>query len=154
MGFFGRRQSQGWNGWARRPKVDTSKYKKAHPNLKPVSSQGLTIARSFWGKGWCDHFEAMADFDNRLPRGRTYCRNGSILHLEVAAGGVGAVVAGSDIYYIIMNVKPLPPERWQAINNACQGSIATVIDLLKGTLSPEIMKVICDPKTGMFPLRD
>ncbi|MDR2454987.1 MAG: hypothetical protein LBE49_00110, partial [Deltaproteobacteria bacterium] len=153
MSFYGRR-SGGWSGWQNRPKANKQKYARSHPNLKPVSVEGRAIASSFWGQSWCRHFEAMADFDNRLPRGRTYCRNGSILHLEVSAGAAGAVVAGSDFYDVIMNVKPLPPGRWEAIKRACQGSIATVIDLLKGRLSPDVMKVICDPQAGMFPLRD
>src|SRR2546428_524525 len=38
---------------------------------RPVAIEGRTIARSFWGKAWCDNLEAYSDFANRLPRGRT-----------------------------------------------------------------------------------
>ena len=40
--------------------------------VDPVVVEGRTIAHSFWGKAWCDHLERYCDFDNRLPRGRTY----------------------------------------------------------------------------------
>ena len=156
MGFYGNRRGggSGWDGWPARPKADKLKYQKTHPGLKPVAVETWAIADTFWGKSWCNHFEAMADFENRLPRGRSYCRSGAILHLEVGAGSVKAVVAGGDFYDVVMSVSSLPPERWQDIKDACQGSIATVIDLLKGSLSSEIMRVICDPQTGMFPLSD
>jgi uncharacterized Zn finger protein len=96
----------------------------------------------------------MADFDNRLPRGRTYCRNGSVVHLEVLPGKIKAVVAGGSFYKVDVTVKPLPKERWEAIKAACAGSIGAVMDLLMGRLSPEVMEVISDPKKGMFPLRN
>ena len=62
---------------------------------QPVALDGKTIARSFWGKGWCDHLESFSDFENRLPRGRTYVRNGSVCHLEILPGHIEAVVSGS-----------------------------------------------------------
>jgi hypothetical protein len=44
--------------------------------IQPVEIDGRTIAQSFWGRAWCDHLESFSDFENRLPRGRTYVRNG------------------------------------------------------------------------------
>jgi len=37
----------------------------------PVVLDGRTIARTFWGKAWCDNLEAYSDSAKRLPRGRT-----------------------------------------------------------------------------------
>ena len=61
----------------------------------PVRIDGRTIARSFWGRRWCEHLESFADYDNRLPRGRSYVRNGSVCHLEIGAGKITAKVAGT-----------------------------------------------------------
>src|SRR5712692_7627527 len=71
--------------------------KKAEP-IAPVVIQGRTIARSFWGKAWCDNLESYSDFANRLPRGRTYVRNGSVIDLQIAIGKLTALVSGSEIY--------------------------------------------------------
>ena len=52
----------------------------------PVVVEGRAIARTFWGKAWCDNLERYSDFANRLPRGRTYVRNGSVVHLDIREG--------------------------------------------------------------------
>src|SRR5262245_10795266 len=52
--------------------------KKGH-QPKPVQIEGRTITRTFWGKAWCDSLESHADLASRLPRGRTYVRNGSVI---------------------------------------------------------------------------
>ena len=56
--------------------------------LSPVSIEGRAIARTFWGRAWCDNLERYSDYANRLPRGRTYVRNGSVMHLRVGPGSV------------------------------------------------------------------
>ena len=45
------------------------KLRKKGKDIQPVRIEGRTIARSFWGKGWCDHLESFSDYENRLPRG-------------------------------------------------------------------------------------
>ncbi|MDR1871896.1 MAG: SWIM zinc finger family protein [Deltaproteobacteria bacterium] len=151
-----RRSSSSWGGgyFTYRPKVDKSKYLKSHQDLKPVSIEGRTIAKTFWGKRWLDHFEGMADFDNRLPRGRTYARNGSILDLDIQKGQIEAVVAGSDFYNIVVKVTPLSESRFADIKGRCAGLISTVLDLLKGQLSPKVLETLCHPQDGMFPRRN
>ena len=67
--------------------------KKGHP-VSPVVVEGRAIARTFWGKAWCDNLEGYSDYSNRLPRGRTYARNGSVVDLQLAPGEVRAIVSG------------------------------------------------------------
>jgi uncharacterized Zn finger protein len=62
----------------------------------------LTVARTFWGEAWCENLERYSDFANRLPRGRTYVRNGSVVDLRIAPGAVTALVSGSDLYEVEM----------------------------------------------------
>jgi len=109
------------------------------------------IATSFWGRSWCRHLESFSDYDNRLPRGRTYVRNGSILHLGITPGTITAMVQGSELYELTIDIDPLPPKQWQAVKQACQGKIATLIELLQGKISDEIMTVVTDPADGLFP---
>jgi uncharacterized Zn finger protein len=130
-----------------------AKLKKAGENIQPVTITGRTIAKTFWGKAWCDHLEGFHDFENRLPRGRTYARNGSICHLEIGRGTVKAYVQGSSLYTVRVEIDPLPDKKWQSIKKSCQGKISSLIDLLQGTLSKGVMEVVTDAKTGLFPLK-
>jgi len=54
----------------------------------PIVIDGRTIAKTFWGKAWCENLESYSDYANRLPRGRTYVRNGSVVHLEIKPGKI------------------------------------------------------------------
>ena len=94
--------------------------------VRPI--EGRAIANTFWGRAWCDHLERYSDFDNRLPRGRTYVRNGSVVHLEVQSGVVHARVSGSSMYTVKVEVEKLAPARWQTLARECQGSIGTRTD--------------------------
>jgi uncharacterized Zn finger protein len=124
--------------------------KKGHP-VSPVAIDGLTIARTFWGKAWCDNLERYSDYANRLPRGRTYVRNGSVVDLQVEAGEVTAMVSGSDLYRIKIKVDPVPKARWRAICKDCAGAIDSLVELLQGRFSKGVMERICMQKTGLFP---
>jgi len=91
--------------------------------LSPVKIEGRQIARTFWGKAWCEHLESFSDYANRLPRGRTYVRNGSVLDVQIAAGKITAMIMGSSLYSATISVVPLKPTRWQAIKMECAGKI-------------------------------
>lgn len=118
----------------------------------PVQPEGKrAIATSFWGKAWCDHMEGFSDFSNRLPRGRTYIRNGSVLHLEISPGLIHAMVAGSELYKVNISIQPLPAKDWTQIKEKCSGSIGSLVELLQGRLSDSVMSVVTDPQTGLFP---
>ena len=78
--------------------------KKTGRQVAPVILEGRTIAGTFWGKAWCDNLEAYSDYANRLPRGRTYVRNGSVCHLNIEAGCITALVDGSDLYEQIIRI--------------------------------------------------
>ena len=73
-------------------------------DIQPVEVEGRTIARSFWGKGWCEHLESFGDYSNRLPRGRTYVRNGSICHLAIQESKVKAIVSDSELYEVEVEI--------------------------------------------------
>ena len=119
--------------------------------VQPVEIRGRTIARSFWGRRWCEHLESFSDFANRLPRGRTYVRNGAVYHLAIAPGGVEARVAGTDLYRVAVRIRTLKRPAWKAIQAACAGQIGSVLELLRGRLSDHVMEVVTDRDTGLFP---
>ena len=125
--------------------------KKTGATASPVILDGRKIASTFWGKAWCDNLEAYSDFANRLPRGRTYVRNGSVVDLQVSAGKVSARVCGSSLYRIEIRIKPLPPKVWKSIQSECAGKIDSLIELLQGKLSSAVMQVVTRRNGGLFP---
>lgn len=133
-------------------KID--KLKRKGLKVFPVETHGRKIATTFWGKSWCTHIESFSDFDNRLPRGRTYVRNGSVCHLEVSEGCVKAIVAGSELYNVKISIKPLGLQKWGAISQSCRGKISSMLDLLSGKLTGGVMNVVCHKNEGLFPLQD
>ena len=109
------------------------------------------IASTFWGMAWCENLETYADYASRLPRGRTYVRNGSVIDLQIAKGEVRAVVSGSEIYDVTIAVARLAAARWKAVRKECAGQIGTVVELLSGKLSTAVMEKLCHRERGLFP---
>ncbi len=120
-------------------------------SIAPVVIDGRAIARSFWGKAWCDNLERYSDHANRLPRGRTYVRNGSVMDLQPGAGAVTALVSGSELYRVSVTIAPLPPRRWKAVVKACAGRIGSLVELLQGKFSRAVMETLIHPRAGLFP---
>ncbi len=149
-----------YDGWApyvpvaqRRAKAarEMAQLKKKGIAVTPVVIAGRTIAKTFWGKSWCDNLERYSDYENRLPRGRTYVRNGSVVNLQIAPGEVNATVSGSNLYQVKIKIEPLPKARWQAICDDCSGAIDSLIELLQGRFSKGVMERICRQGSGLFP---
>jgi uncharacterized Zn finger protein len=118
---------------------------------EPIEIEGRTIARTFWGQSWCENLERYSDFENRLPRGQRYVRNGSVIDLRIEAGRVKALVSGSEIYTVSVKMEALAKKRWEAIKRACAGRIDSVVELLEGKLSRGVMEVLTSRETGLFP---
>ncbi len=125
--------------------------KKQKRDRQPVEIQGRKIAKSFWGKAWCDHLESLSDYANRLPRGATYVRNGSVVDLVIQPGKVDAVVAGSEPYEIKVSINKLKKKTWDNIKKDCSSAIDSLIDLLGGRLSDGVMQRLTEKKSGCFP---
>ena len=124
--------------------------KKGRP-VSPVEIAGRTIASTFWGKAWCDNLESYSDFSNRLPRGRTYVRNGSVVDLQIEPGKVTSLVSGSSLYRIVIKIKPLATDRWTSVKSRCGGQIGSIVELLQGKLSKNVMEIVTGRDGGMFP---
>jgi uncharacterized Zn finger protein len=117
----------------------------------PVVIDKRTIAHTFWGRKWCDNLEQYSDYENRLPRGRTYVRNGSVVDLQIGPKSITALVAGSRVYEVAVTVHPLEPALWQTILARCAGQVASLVELLQGRLSAAVMEVVAQAGSGLFP---
>ena len=130
---------------------ELAKLQKKGRKISPVVIEGRTIAGTFWGEAWCDNLERYSDFASRLPRGRTYVRNGSVVDLQVGPGSVTALVSGSTMYDVKVTVGPVSRSRWSAICTDCSGAIDSLVELLQGRFSKGVMTRLCEEKTGLFP---
>jgi uncharacterized Zn finger protein len=128
-----------------------AKMTKAGRKISPVEITGRKITATFWGDAWCRNLEAYSDYANRLPRGRTYVRNGSVIDLQIEAGRVSALVSGSDIYRVEIEIKPLAKPRWTDIKRRCAGQIDSLVELLKGSISKGVMEIVTRKGEGLFP---
>jgi len=132
-----------YGGWGWRPYVSVAQRqaqamrkmaqlkKKGHV-VSPVEIEGRGIATTFWGKAWCENLERYSDYANRLPRGRTYVRNGSVIDLQIAFGEVKALVSGSSIYKVAVKITPVSKARWNSICKRVHGSLQTIPSSLAG----------------------
>ncbi len=147
----------GWKPYVRvagRRKKARREAEKARRNgeaFSPVTLAGRTIARTFWGQAWSRNLERYSDYANRLPRGRSYVRNGAVIDLKVGTGVVAARVSGSSLYETRVTVSALPKARWRAIAADCAGSIDSLVELMQGRLSKGVMERICREGAGLFP---
>jgi uncharacterized Zn finger protein len=135
----------------RRAAREMQKRAKKGLSVEPVVVEGRAIARTFWGKAWCDHLERYCDFENRLPRGRTYVRSGAVVHLGIERRRIEALVQGTELYEVEVSIAGLARTRWKTVVGACAGKIDSLVELLQGRLSSGVMRIVTDPKQGLFP---
>ncbi len=152
--------SRSFGGWApyvpvaarrRKAERELEKLRKKGAVLSPVNIEGRQIARTFWGKAWCNNLESYRDYENRLPRGRTYVRNGSVVDLQIAPREITAIVSGSKIYKVKVSIGGVGPARWKTLCADCSGGIDSLVELLQGRFSKGVMERLCRQDTGLFP---
>src|SRR4051794_5919092 len=88
-----------------------AKLRKTGQKTNPVQIEGRKIATTFWGKAWCSNLESYRDYESRLPRGRSYVRNGLVVDLQIGAREVKALVSGSSIYRVTVGIAPVPAKQ-------------------------------------------
>ena len=137
-----------------RAKRQLSKLQKGGRGPRPVEVSGRKIATTFWGKAWCDNLERYSDYANRLPRGRSYVRNGSVLDLQITEGQVEATVSGTRVYRVTLAIEPVSEARWAAVRAACAGGVGSLVELLQGRLSQGVMEIVTRKGAGLFPSPD
>jgi uncharacterized Zn finger protein len=130
---------------------ELAKLQRKGRTISPIAIEGRKIARTFWGEAWCDNLERYSDFANRLPRGHSYVRNGSVVDLQIGPGIVTALVSGSTMYEVKVTVGATPPAGWRAVCKDCSGAIDSLVELLQGRFSTAVMTRLCEQKTGLFP---
>ncbi len=141
--------------WEKKQKAEKQikKLLKKGIKINPIKIQGRKIAKTFWGTAWCENLLSYSDFSNRLPRGSAYVKNGFVLDLQISNGKIDALVAGTRTtpYKVEIKIEKLSKPKWKKIKKECAGKIDSLIELLQGKLSDNIIKKIIDKKSGLFP---
>ncbi|MDR1765042.1 MAG: hypothetical protein LBR77_02905 [Lachnospiraceae bacterium] len=119
--------------------------------LQPITIEGRKLATTWWGKSWDENLERYADYENRIGRGRTYCRNGSILHLQISEGAVYALVAGTSLYEVHIRIDPLSDAKWKGICSACAKRVDSIAALVEGRFPKELADIFMKQGDGLFP---
>lgn len=129
------------------------KLKKKNPEIQPIVITGKKIANSWWGKSWNDNLESYSDYSNRIGRGKSYVKNGMVLHLSITQCEIEAIVQGSRAkpYDIKVYIKPLKEEIWQSIVKDCQGKIESLQELIEGKFPKELSQLLTAKGKGLFP---
>jgi uncharacterized Zn finger protein len=151
MGYYGWKPYVSVGARQKMAEKAAAKAKKEGQLYAPIAAYRGAVAKTVWGKAWCDNLAAYSDYANRLPRGASYVRNGSVIDLQLSAGKVTALVMGSSLYQINVMVMPVEQKRWKSVCTDCSGSIASLVEILQGKLSGAVMQRICEPGKGLMP---
>jgi uncharacterized Zn finger protein len=111
---------------------------------------GLT----WWGEAWVTALEERARLDpNRLPRGRSYARGGTVGELTIAPGEVRAAVQGRRArpYQVRVRVRVLDAEEWDRVLDAIAAQLGHAAALLDGELLPEVADDVRSAGTDLLP---
>lgn len=111
---------------------------------------GLT----WWGQRWIAALEALGrTYANRLPRGRTYARNGSVSKLAITAGQVTARVAGRrpTPYRVSLQIPVFTDAQWTAATHALGRQLRHAAALLDGRMPEDIDETLDAVGLSLFP---
>lgn len=132
------------------------KLKKKNPDIAPIIIEGRNLAKTWWGKAWNDNLESYADYSNRIGRGKTYVRTGSVLDLKISKGIVNGLVQGSKAkpYKVMIKINTLEPEKWNQMVTLCNNRIDSLEQLIEGKFPKELGVLFTEHKYGLFPSPD
>ena len=110
----------------------------------------IEYGQTWWGKEWLNALTAV-DWDNRLPRGKTYANNGSVKSCEIGTNQITAKVQGSSMYRISIKIPPFTNEQKQKLLDKIAADSAVVSKLLNRSLDPRVLQIADSLGVQVFP---
>lgn len=112
---------------------------------------GRLFRKTWWGQKWVETLEAIDRDTNRLPRGRRYAKNGSVLEIRVEEQAVRASVQGSrprpyEIGIALDRFSPL-----KQIASIVRNNPLIAAELLVGKLPENLLGLMKDQGIALFP---
>jgi hypothetical protein len=113
-----------------------------------------SFGRTWWGRAWVDALEQRAKLDpNRLPRGRTYARKGTVSELTVGAGDVRARVRGSrpQPYKVTIAMRTFTDGEWDTLLGVVGTQLGHAAALLDGELPGALAEQAREAGADLLP---
>lgn len=122
-------------------------------DLNPIVIEGRTLGKTWWGKAWNTNLESYADYSNRITRGKTYVRQGMVIHLKIDEGQVYGLVQGRKKapYEILVKIKPSTEDDIKAIGEISRQHLESFESLLRGEFPKELEVLFTKKGFGLFP---
>lgn len=117
-----------------------------------IKLNSKVITTKWWSQKWCNNIAQYADFYNRLERGRTYLRKGTVQDLVIEGGKITASVSGSGMfpYEVTIKIKPLEKEKVkEALKN-----LHNLNEFQNGRVSLDEKYLFSMDENGLFPTLD
>jgi uncharacterized Zn finger protein len=149
-----------WGYYAPQPTIEElrqdserklAKLRKKNPDISPVVIDGSKLSTTWWGMAWNKNLERYADYENRIGRGKKYVKGGTVLDLQIGDGIITAVVNGSRIYEVTIEIEKLSKTKWERISKKCSHSIANLSELAEGKFPQELAQMFTEKGEGLFP---
>ncbi|PID77661.1 MAG: helicase SNF2 [Deltaproteobacteria bacterium] len=112
----------------------------------------IQFGKTWWGSRWLGALTEV-DYDNRLPRGASYARNGWVKSLRVNKNQIKARVAGRRAapYAVSITVPPFFAEDAVQLLDALEQHPALIAGLLNRELHPGILDIAEECGIKVFP---
>ena len=112
----------------------------------------VQFGRTWWGAQWLQALTQI-DFDNRLPRGRSYANAGAVRALTVNGGHIQAQVRGSrpQPYQVSIDVPGVSAADGQRLVDALAEDPGLIARLLNRELDPHVLQAAQRLQMDVFP---
>ncbi len=112
----------------------------------------LQFGKTWWGEHWLRSL-AHVDYDNRLPRGKSYARNGYVKDIRFTENMIVAKVKGSRPrpYNVTIIIPPFFEDQINALMNDIIRQPALISKLLNRELDPSIQGIAEQNGLKVFP---
>ena len=110
--------------------------------------------QTWWGAQWLNSLSQI-DYDNRLPRGRSYANKGSVTKIEIQQGNIHAKVKGSrpQPYTVKIEVPAMPQQQAKTLLDALALDPVVISKMLNRELDPAVLERARMMKIDIFPAR-
>lgn len=128
---------------------------KSNERYEPVtiSEYSRTICKSWWGQSWCKNLERYADYENRIGRGKSYFRMGTVVDLKIYDNSsIYAKVQGARKwpYKVKIFIRKLSEANRIKMEKLAAGKIQNLEALISGNF-PRELKDLFFQENGLFP---
>ncbi len=109
---------------------------------------------TWWGRAWVEALEQRAKLDpNRLPRGRTYARKGTVSELHFGAGAMTARVRGSrpEPYRVTITMRTFTDGEWDTLLGVVGTQLGHAAALLDGELPGALTEQAREAGVDLLP---